>query len=56
MKKEIIIAILIIAVFVAGIYTGADLQRQGISQRAKELPEDQKYYTSQQIDYLIFNE
>jgi len=55
MKKEITIAILIIAVFVAGIYAGADLQKQSTLQRAVSIGETD-FYSYENVEFIILGE
>ena len=61
MKKyitELILLCFICALFgfFVGNLTGANSKQKEIINRAKLLPEDKQFYSSQEIDFILFNE
>jgi len=57
-KTELILLCMICLLFgyIIGYKQGKSSKLKEIVYRAKQLPEDKQYYSSQEIDYLIFNQ
>jgi len=57
-KTELIVLCIICSLFgyILGYEQGKSNKLKEIVNRAKQLPEDKQYYSSQEVDYLIFNQ